>query len=64
IVKYGKVFSAWQFLLSPNREIYVSGARLYLHFALALGTFLCLWSLVQAPVWRTLAAGKNFRFSG
>ena len=64
IVKYGKVFSAWQFLLSPNREIYVSGARLYLHFALALGTFLCLWSLVQAPVWRTLAAGKNSRFSG
>ena len=59
IVKYGKAFSAWQFLLSPNREAYVSGVRLYLHFALAFGTLLCLWSLVQAPVWKTLAVEKN-----
>jgi len=64
IVKYGKVFSAWQFVLSPNRENYVSGARLSLHFALAFGTFLCLWALVQVPCWKTLAAAKKSKFQG
>lgn len=63
IVKYGKTFSAWQFVLSPNRESYVSGARLYLHFALALGTALFLWALVQVPCWKTSAAGKNSNVS-
>lgn len=63
IVKYGKVFSAWQFVLSPNRETNVSGARLYLHFALAFGSLLCLWALVQVPSWKTLAAEKNPKYS-
>ena len=63
IVKYGKVFSAWQFVLSPNRETYVSGARLYLHFALAFGSLLCLWALVQVPSWKILAAEKNPKYS-
>jgi hypothetical protein len=63
IVKYGKVFSAWQFVLSQNRETYVSGARLYLHFALAFGSLLCLWALVQVSGWKTLAAEKNSKFS-
>lgn len=63
IVKYGKAFSAWQFILSPNRESYVSGVRLYLHFALVFGTFLCLWALVQVPGWKTPVAGKKSRIS-
>lgn len=64
IVKYGKVFSAWQFVLSPNRENYVSGARLSLHFALVFGTFLCLWALVQVPFWNSLAVAKKSKFQG
>jgi hypothetical protein len=35
VVKYGRVFSALQFLLSTDRSVYVDGASLALRFVLA-----------------------------
>lgn len=50
LVKYGKVFSALQFILSPDREHYVQGPELILRYVLlhlgALGAIV----LVQHPI--------------
>lgn len=59
IVKYGKIFSAWQFVLSTNRDNYLVGERLYLHFALAFWMLLGFYSLVQTSFWQMLAIGKG-----
>lgn len=62
IMKHGKIFSAWQFILSPNRENYVSGLRLYLHFVVAFGVSLSCYSLIQASPWGPMLTdqgGKN-----
>lgn len=47
IVKYGKVFSAWQFILSTDRQTYATGINLLLRFAIAYGLMSCLWAIVQ-----------------
>lgn len=59
IMKYGKIFSAWQFILSPNRENYVTGFRLYLYFVVAFGMLLSVYSLVQAPIWGHMVTDRG-----
>jgi hypothetical protein len=51
IVKYGTVFSAWQFLLSSDRQHYVQGARLWLHFGIALAAVGGTLGALQALSW-------------
>jgi len=53
ILKYGKVFSAWQFLLSSNRNNYIDGPQLWLHFAVAFTGFILLVALLQYPFWKS-----------
>lgn len=52
LVKYGKTFSALQFLLSANREHYAASATLILRYALLHGALLLLIVWVQRPFWR------------
>lgn len=52
IVKYGKVFSAWQFLLSSNREHYATGADLWLRYGLAFGAGVGVLLVLQLLAWR------------
>ena len=59
IMKYDKIFSAWQFLLSSDRQHYTNGPRLYLRFIAALALLLGCWSLIQMPFWKTAAGGKR-----
>lgn len=55
LLKYGKVFSAAQFLLSRSREHYASGTELVLRFVAATALFFAIVALLQAPRWRHLA---------
>lgn len=59
LVKYDRVFSAWQFILSENRENYATGVHLFIRFAAAIAVFLGCWSLIQAPLWRPAAPIKH-----
>ena len=52
IVKYGKVFSAWQFILSSDRQNYAGGINLLLRFALAYGLMTWLWAIAQTSSWK------------
>lgn len=52
IVKYGKVFSALQFLLSPDRAHYVSSISLVARFAFALALASIGLAILQLPAWR------------
>lgn len=54
IVKYGKVFSAMQFLLSASREHYVQGNALSLRFLAMHLLIVFLITLTQAPLFRSL----------
>ena len=54
IVKYGKVFSAWQFLLSTNRQNYVQGVDLLLRFAIAYLAVVIVLGMLQASQFRAL----------
>ena len=62
LIKYGKAFSALQFLLSEDREHYVRGAALFARFVLAHGLLLLgvcgLAHLVwpSSGNWRAVAA--------
>ena len=58
IVKYGKIFSAWQFLLSTNRQSYAVGAELCVRYSAALFMFLCVFALVQFSSWKTVRLTK------
>lgn len=49
IHKYGKVFSAQQFLLSPDRENYITGAALLWRWSLAQFAGVLLLALAQRP---------------
>jgi hypothetical protein len=51
IEKYGSTFSAIQFLLSPDREHYVSGAAILALYALAHALAWVGIALVQLPAW-------------
>lgn len=52
IIKYGKVFSAWQFILSSDRQNYAEGINLLLRFALAYGLMTWLWAIAQTSSWK------------
>lgn len=64
IIKYGKVFSAWQFLLSPDRNHYISGPQLWLHFALAFSGYIGLVATLQYPFWKNMAPLKRQHRAG
>lgn len=53
ILKYGKVFSAWQFLLSPDRNHYVSESALFMRFAIVFGGTLMIFSMIHMLSWKT-----------
>lgn len=59
IVKYGKVFSAWQFLLSSDRNNYAIGINLWLRFALAYGVTTCLWAIAQTSSWKQFQRARS-----
>lgn len=56
IVKYDKVFSALQFLLSTDRNHYATGAALWLRLAAALSLAVLAFAVLQHLHWRQLAA--------
>ena len=59
IVKYGHVFSAWQFLLSSDRNNYASGINLWLRFALAYSVMACLWAVAQTSSWKQYQRARS-----
>lgn len=59
ILKYGKVFSAWQFFLSTDRQNYEFGVSLYLRFVSIFSLLLTCWSLIQANSWKTQAVAAS-----
>ncbi|MFN4341489.1 MAG: VanZ family protein [Azonexus sp.] len=54
ILKYGTVFSAWQFLLSSDRNHYIEGAQLWIHFAGAFAGYVFLVVLLQYVFWKSM----------
>ena len=52
ILKYGKVFSAFQFLLSTDRDHYVDGAALGVRFVAAMGLMCGGLAMMQLLSWR------------
>jgi hypothetical protein len=59
IVKYRAVFSALQFLLSPDRAHYASGADLAARYVAAHVAFLLAAALTQAPLWLGTSAEER-----
>lgn len=55
ILKYGKVFSAFQFLLSTDRDHYVEGAALVVRFIAAMGLMCGGLAMMQCLSWRHFA---------
>lgn len=51
VVKYGKAFSALQFLLSPNREMLVSGGDLFIRYVAVHWMLLTVLGVTQFPFW-------------
>ena len=64
ILKYGKVFSAWQFLLSPDRNNYIVGQQLWLHFAVVFTGYIVLVALLHYPFWKSCTPSVLQRRSG
>lgn len=59
LLKYGKAFSAAQFLLSADREHYVGGAALIERYVAACGLLFALTVLLQWPGWRRVTAVRS-----
>ena len=59
VIKYGKVFSAMQFLLSPDRTRYVTGGELVARYAIAYLSLVAAVILLQQPAWRAIVARKG-----
>jgi hypothetical protein len=51
LAKYGTVFSALQFLLSPDRAHYATGWELGLRYLVFHAGLLCAVALAQYPWW-------------
>jgi VanZ family protein len=56
LFKYGREFSALQFMLSSGRDAYASGAELALRFAVAFTGLEVMLVALQRPLWRDLVA--------
>lgn len=54
LVKYGKVFSTAQFLLSPDRNNYLPESELLIRFALAYALCTAVIAFIQARAWSRL----------
>ncbi|MDR1708147.1 MAG: VanZ family protein [Candidatus Accumulibacter sp.] len=52
ILKYGRVFSAWQFLLSTDRQHYASAVQLWPRYAFAYTAAMMAFGLMQFPWFR------------
>lgn len=63
IYKYGKMFSALQFLLSSDRAHYVTGSELFLRFCLANFALIVLVCFVQFFFWLSISACEKGRES-
>lgn len=59
ILKYGKAFSAFQFLLSTNRDHYAEGAALLARFVAAMVLMCGGLALMQWLFWRHFANGTK-----
>lgn len=64
ILKYGKVFSAWQFLLSPDRNNYIAGPQLWLRFAAVFTAYIVMVALLHYPFWKNSALSVSHPRSG
>jgi len=64
VIKYERVFSAAQFLLSAGRDRYAQGPELLLRAGVALATAGLLVALLQVPAWRQLARGASRQGAG
>jgi glycopeptide antibiotics resistance protein len=51
VIKYGKVFSAMQFLLSANRDSYLEPQQLFIRFCIVHYALMCLIFLLQSHLW-------------
>lgn len=63
ILKYGKVFSAFQFLLSADREHYVKGAALVWRFVAAMGLTCGALAMMQWLSWRQFNIETDLPFT-
>jgi glycopeptide antibiotics resistance protein len=54
VIKYDQVFSAFQFLLSANRQQYATGIELIERFAAAFIMAITMIAILQRPRWRVL----------
>lgn len=63
VYKYGKNFSALQFLLSPNRDNFLSGALLFGAYTLAHISAVVVGALAQYPAWCALFSSVKPIFS-
>ncbi len=54
LIKYDKVFSAAQFLLSPDREHYLPPSALLVRYALAYALITAAIAIIQLRAWRTI----------
>lgn len=59
IVKYDRVFSAMQFLLSSDRSNLASPGELMLRFAIVYCVLVAAIAVVQYPLWRVVAQGET-----
>lgn len=59
LLKYGKAFSAAQFLLSADREHYAGGSALIERYVAACGLLFGLTVLLQWPGWRRVTALRS-----
>lgn len=64
ILKYGKVFSAWQFLLSPDRNNYLSGSQMWFRSAAVFAAYMALVAVLHYPFWKDSASSIAQRRSG
>lgn len=56
IIKYGRIFSAMQFLLSPDRAHYVGQPELIVRYGAVYLALLAVLALLQYRVWAIIAA--------
>ena len=64
LTKYGKVFSALQFLLSPDRAHYVSQGELVARYGLAHLLLVGAVVVLQLPAWIAIADRSSQRDPG
>lgn len=59
LLKYGRVFSALQFMLSASRDAYATGADLAWRFAAAQAGIILTLAWLQRPWWRAVPAPEG-----